>query len=213
MIKCFLAIIIQLSLIYLRFTEAIASKVPLVPGTPELNIIRLTSAFFMHIQLYPEIKISLDMIKYAIFNQEKFKGGAFLPMLLAFSKAFGSIMAEFGSSYLIVRSVNVATCLVSFLGMSLVATIDDIMAKTVSGVNIGDEISSNPIKHPRGKKSIYGDIEEVKEWLSNPDYPAVRFILGFIMIVLNRIMTLTYIVVYFYFCPFLVILMLDYLKM
>ena len=132
-----------------------------MPGTPELNIIRLTSAFFMHIQLYPEIKISLDMIKYAIFNQEKFKGGALLPMLLAFSKLFGSIMAEFGSSYLIVRSVNVATCLVSFLGMSLIATIDDIMAKTISGVNIGDEMGSNPIKYPRGKKSIYGDIEEV----------------------------------------------------
>ena len=55
MIKCILTIIIQMSLIYLRFTEAIASEVPLVPGTPELNIIRLTSAFFMHIQLYPEI--------------------------------------------------------------------------------------------------------------------------------------------------------------
>ena len=82
-------------------------------------------------------------------------------MLLAFSKLFGSIMAEFGSSYLIVRSVNVATCLVSFLGMSLIATIDDIMAKTISGVNIGDEMGSNPIKYPRGKKSIYGDIEEV----------------------------------------------------
>lgn len=134
-------------------------------------------------------------------------------MLLALSKFFGSLMAEFGSSYLIVRSVNVATCLVSFLGMSLVATIDDIMAKTISGVNIGDEISSNPIKYPRGKKSVYGDIEEVKEWLSDPNYPAFRFILGFLMLVLNRIMTLTYIVVYFYFCPFLVILMLDYLKM
>jgi hypothetical protein len=49
MIKCFLTIIIQMSLIYLRFTEAIDSKLPLIPGTPELNIIRLTSAFFMHI--------------------------------------------------------------------------------------------------------------------------------------------------------------------
>ena len=147
MIKCILTIIIQMSLIYLRFTEAIASEVPLVPGTPELNIIRLTSAFFMHIQLYPEIKVSLDMIKYSIFNQEKFKGGAFCPMILALSKAFGSIMAEFGSSYLIVRAPNVATCLVAFLGMSLVANIDDIMARTVTGVNIGDEIGSNPIMY------------------------------------------------------------------
>jgi hypothetical protein len=142
MIKCFLAIIIQVSLIYLRFTEAINSPMPLVPGTPELNIIRLTSAFFMHVQLYPEIQVSLEMIKYSVFNQEKFKGGAFLPMLLALSKAFGSIMAEFGSSYLIVRATNVATCLVAFLGMSLVANIDDIMAKTVTGANIGEEISA-----------------------------------------------------------------------
>lgn len=166
----------------------------------------------MHIQLYPEIKISIDMIKYSIYNQEKFKGGAFLPMVLASSKAFGSIMAEFGSSYLIVKSQNVATCLVAFLGMSLVANIDDIMAKTVTGADISGEMGEKPITHQKGKKSIYGDIDEVKEWLSNPDYPAVRFVLGFIMIVINRVMTLTYIVVYFYFCPFLVILMLDWMK-
>ena len=52
----------------------------------------------------------------------------------------------------------------------------------------------------------------MREWLSNENYPAIRFILGFLMLILNRIMTLTYIVVYFYFCPFLVILMLDYMK-
>jgi len=82
-------------------------------------------------------------------------------MVLASSKLFGSIMAEFGSSYLIVRSTNVATCLVSFLGMSLIATIDDIMAKTITGANIGEEMSSNPVMSPKGRKSIYGDIEEV----------------------------------------------------
>jgi hypothetical protein len=153
------------------------------------------------------------MIKYAIYNQEKFKGGAFLPMLLALAKAFGSIMAEFGSAYLIVRAPTVAVCLVSFLGMSLIATIDDIMAKTITGADISGEISGTPIMYEKGKKSIYGDFEEIKEWLSDPSYSAVRFVLGFIMIVFNRIMTLTYIVVYFYFCPFLVILLLDYLKM
>ena len=157
----------------MRFSEAIASKEPLVPGTAELNIIRLCAAFFMHIKLYPEIKVSIDMIKYSIYNQEKFKGGAFLPMILACAKAFGSIMAELGSSYLIVRSVNVAKCLIAFLGMSIIANIDNIMANTLTGVDLSGEMAKRPITFKKGKKSIYGDIEEIKEWLDpegpNPD--------------------------------------------
>ena len=212
MIKCFLAIIIQICIVYLRFKEAIESPAALVPGTPALNIIRLTSAFFMHIQLYPEIKVSIDMIKYSIYHQEKFKGGASLPILLASAKAFGAIMAELGSSYLIVRSQNVQQCLVAFLGMSIVANIDNIMANTITGVNLQEEINKEPIMYKRGKKSIYGDIDEVKEWLEDKNITIFRFVASFIMIVVNRLLTLTYIVCYFYFCPFLVILMLDYLK-
>jgi hypothetical protein len=56
----------------------------------------------MHLQLYPEIEVSLKMIKYAIYNMEKFKGGAFYPLIISLVKITGAIVAEVGSSYLLV---------------------------------------------------------------------------------------------------------------
>ena len=58
----------------------------------------------MHLQLYPEIEVSLKMIKYALFNQEKFKGGAFFPLLITLVKVAGAVVAEVGSAYLLVQS-------------------------------------------------------------------------------------------------------------
>lgn len=59
MIKCFFTIFIQLTIIYLRFKEAIEDEKPVIGGTPELNVVKLATAYFMHLQLYPEFEISL----------------------------------------------------------------------------------------------------------------------------------------------------------
>lgn len=68
MIKCFLTITIQVMIIYLRFEEAIMEQGEIKNGTPELNCVKLACAFFMHLQLYPEIEISLGMIRFGIYN-------------------------------------------------------------------------------------------------------------------------------------------------
>lgn len=41
-------------------------------GEPYMNSVRLACAFFMHLQLYPELEISLNMIKYGLYNSENF---------------------------------------------------------------------------------------------------------------------------------------------
>ena len=94
------------------------------------------------------------MLKYAIYNMEKFNGGAFYPIILTLVKITGAVTAEVGSSYLLVQAKNIVGALISFLGMSIVANIDNIMAKTVTNCNMGAELSSNPIMYKKGKKSF-----------------------------------------------------------
>jgi hypothetical protein len=102
MIKCFLAITIQVMIIYLRFKEAVDEQGYIENGSPELNCVKLACAFFMHLQLYPEIEISLGMIRFGVYNQERFKAGPFVPMVLSLVKISGAVVAEVGSAYLIV---------------------------------------------------------------------------------------------------------------
>ena len=49
MIKCFLAITIQVMIIYLRFKEAVDEQGYIENGSPELNCVKLACAFFMHL--------------------------------------------------------------------------------------------------------------------------------------------------------------------
>jgi hypothetical protein len=145
MIKCFLTIVIQVMIIYLRFDEAIKDQTPIENGTPELNCVKLACAFFMHLQLYPEIEISLGMIRFGVYNSERFKSGPFFPMVLCIVKIFGAVVAEVGSAYLLVQAPTVKLTLAFFLGMSVVANIDNIMALTVTDVNIGLEMEKETI--------------------------------------------------------------------
>jgi len=135
---------------FLRLGEAISEGHYVIYGTPDIMAVRLACALFMHLQLYPEIEISLKMIKYAIYHMENFKGGAFYPIIITLVKMTAAIVAEVGSCYLLVQSSSIKLALIFFMGMSIIANIDNIMAKTVTNFSIGSEISKNPIKYKKG---------------------------------------------------------------
>jgi len=208
MVKSFLTIVLQLMVMFLRFGEAIGERGTVVYGDPALIAVRLACAFFMHLQLYPEIEVSLKMIKYAIYHMENFKGGAFYPIILTLVKMTAAIVAEIGSSFLLVQASSIKLALIFFMGMSIVANIDNIMSKTVTNFSIGSEISSNPITYKKGVKSFAGDVKEVNEWIEQGFSKVIFIPAGFILL-LNRILTFIFTCIYFYFFPFLVLLFLE----
>ena len=85
------------------------------------------------------------MIKYAIYHMENFKGGAFYPIIITLVKITAAIVAEIGSCFLLVQASSVKLCLIFFMGMSIIANIDNMMSKTVTNFSIASEISKNPI--------------------------------------------------------------------
>ena len=83
-------------------------------------------------------------------------------MILSIVKISGAIIAEVGSAYLLVQAPSVKLSLAFFLGMSVVANIDNIMAMTVTDVNIGVEMSKETIQYSRnGQESFRGDWLEI----------------------------------------------------
>ena len=132
--------------------------------------------------------------------------------MITLVKITGAIVAEVGSSYLLVQAHSIVAALISFMGMAIVANIDNIMAHTVSSFNIGEELANKKIQYKASsKKSIYADIEEMNGWIAEGK-PKLEWIPGVIMLILNRIMTLTFICVYFYFSAFMILLFLEVLK-
>ena len=177
-----------------------------------MNSVRLACAFFMHLQLYPELEISLNMIKYGLYNSENFKSKATVPMLLCIFKITGAIVATVGSSYLICRAQTCSQCLIFFMGMSIVANIDNLMALTVTNMNISSEISNNPIYFNKSQRSWKGDLQELEDWKADKNMGVVDWIFGLALMIFHRTFKTFFIVAYFYFCPFLVLLLLDWLR-
>lgn len=100
-----------------------------------------------------------------------------------------------------------------FLGMSVVANIDNIMALTVTDVNIGVEMAKETIQYSRnGQESFRGDWLEIQEWRQNPEMGIFAWIAGLFILAFHRICKVFYVVAYFYFCPFMVLLLIDSLR-
>ena len=101
---------------------------------------RLVCACFMHLQLYPEVKVTIEMMNYALTYHNKFKQQAQIPLLLCLFKIIGALGTCLGASYLIVQAKEVKWCIIAIFGMSIVSQISYFMAMTVTNVSISKEI-------------------------------------------------------------------------
>ena len=72
LVKCFLTITCQTLITWYRIKDAIAEAPEIEIRGPELMMAKLVCACFMHLQLYPEVKITIDMMNYALSYPTKF---------------------------------------------------------------------------------------------------------------------------------------------
>lgn len=95
--------------------------------------------------------------------------------------------------------------------MVITANIDNIMSETLTHIDISSELDKNPIKYKKLTNSISGDWDELNEWVQ-----AKKSILFWIFcglaLLFHRIFRIFYATIYFYFMPFLVIVLILILK-
>jgi hypothetical protein len=145
MMKCYIAVLVQLLITYVKVDAAISKDLPIFRGDAALNGTRLICCFLMHYTIYPEINKSLRMFQYLSRNDDKFyQGAVFYPFMLCFMKIFGSVVAEVCNIYLLIRYTTVAKVLSGYIALNIVAKADAMMAMTLPSTYI-----ESPLKFER----------------------------------------------------------------
>lgn len=104
MMKCFMAILVQLLITYVKVSDKYKNCAPVFRGDATLNCTRLVCCFLMHFMMYPEIDKSIRMIQFMTRNHKEFcQGSIFFPTILCILKGGGSLIVEFFTIYLLIR--------------------------------------------------------------------------------------------------------------
>jgi hypothetical protein len=164
----------------------------------------------MHLYLYPEIKVSLAMIQYAVNNSESFiQGSCFFPMVIALCKFGGALLAEVGTAYFMLTYTSIAQVIGGYVKFSIVAKIDNIMSKTLTNVNMKGMMKEKPIMMKK-KVKIYEDWKLIKKWKRQGEMNILQWAAMLTMLVFNRVFKFLYVTVYFYFVPFIVLFIVEW---
>jgi hypothetical protein len=91
--------------------------------------------------------------------------------------------------------------------MSIVANIDNYMAKTITEVNIGAEMGKEKIKYPKNGESFMADWLEMKRWNDEVKMGLFNWLIRLFLLAFHRLFKLFYVVAYFYFAPFMVLIL------
>lgn len=119
-------------------------------------------------------------------------------------KLSGCLLAEIVNIYLIIRYDTISKCLFGYFALCFVAKTDSLMAMTLPNVDMPEPLEYHKYQGWRD------DIAKIKSWDWNKETWFANLGLTF-LVVINRILRFTYVSVYFYFVPFLAIILADLL--
>ena len=92
------------------------------------------------------------------------QGKAFYPIIIALCKFTGAVLAELGTAYFMLTYTSIESVIGGYVKFSIVANVGNIMALTLTNIDIGGEIGSKPVEWTRAKTKVYDDIELTKQW-------------------------------------------------
>ena len=189
-------------------------------GNPLLNLTRLICALLMHISLLPTIASAKQMLSFGKKNVASFSGQAFeLPMMFAWAKLFGVITAYFTNMFLLVTNKTPLSCITGFVSIQIISTVSKLMAATVSEE---DSVGSMKLLVSKEKmrmtdiqiwsRYISGrDSEEVSGEMHQP-FGCLSKAMLVLYLVAYRLCSIFYHVIFFYFAPFLISVILIFMK-
>ena len=189
-----------------KIDEAEHRNIEVNRGNANLNAIRLACSFVMHLYCYPEIRLAQQMTQFALYNSHRFpERRLFFPLLLASMKMFGAVSAELGNIYYISGYQTITDVITGYVRMSIVTKMDDIMSLTLTTIDILGEYKNDPIVYTR-RQNILTDYDLVKCWYNYDHHSSLfQWISSLTFLLCNRIINFVYVVVYYYFLPFLII--------
>ena len=94
------------------------------------------------------------------------------PILICLCKFLGAMAAEVGNVYMLVRYTTVKQCVGGYVTMAILAKVDDIMALTLTNIDIGGEIAANPTYYKKARR-FYDDWKLLKLWVKEKTFNVV----------------------------------------
>jgi len=176
-------------------------------GSNVLNMCRLIATLMMHLKLYPEIKISMEMVQYSIFNSKEFlKESCFFPILIALCQLCGALLIELGSIYLMLTYTSIKTVIGGYVKLTVLGDAPKLMALTLEGV----DMSLDQTFKMRKNVKFYDDWKLIQQWWNDEKMFVLKKIAMSAMLLFNRGLKFLYVTVYFYFTPILVFYLAEF---
>ena len=150
------------------------------------------------------------MIHFSVYNKEDMiQDAAFFPLFISTAKLVGAFATEVATVYFMMRDKTVNGVIGSFVAFSIVSKIDNIMALTLTNVDIGGEIGAKPIKF-NSRSKIYDDFKLLKKWFHDKDMNIIQWVFMLMYMMFSRTLRFLYVTIYFYFTPIAVVAFVEY---
>ena len=223
-LKCAFTFIIQIALTLIIWVEtAEEGKIEIFTGDLYLNASRLMCSILLHMSIMPEVRTSLDMMKFALTSADKFKDKRnFIPYLIAIMKITGGLATEAINMLKMGQSFSVQAIVKDFIAFGIIAEIDDLIVHTIKGVDIEALMTSNRTQinfSTSAEKETFGKcltdfFATVASCVkANKCLKYIKEVLlaasKVIFFALYKIVNLFYVGFYFYFGPLLIIVLVT----
>lgn len=146
--KCVLTFSFQAILIYLVSSTSDGFD-GICFGDWKMNYARIIIGYLLHFALVPEIRCSLEMLRFAKNNPGRFKDSQFRhPVIISYMKLTTTIAVELMCVITIGSSTSVGDILADYITFGIIAEIDTIVG-TIFNFDIQGEIDEANIEFPK----------------------------------------------------------------
>jgi uncharacterized Tic20 family protein len=97
----------------------------------------------------PEIKNSLEMLRYTVNNPNNFRhNGYYLSFLILLMRLLGNLFTELLNVWKMGQSTAIEDVVKDFIAFGIISEIDDLVASSMMNMNVEQELEDNEIPYP-----------------------------------------------------------------
>lgn len=161
-----------------------------VIGNHQLNMTRFICSVLLHLQILPEIKISVEMMRYTVMQDPKAFDVVF-PFLISFMKFTGGILTEIINGYKMSTATSIEDVVKDFVAFEIISQVDNFVVQTMT-IDVASLIDS--VKPP-----TYKDFNSEKKEGNKRDESQYFFFFAY------KLFSHFYKILYFYYFPLLIL--------
>jgi hypothetical protein len=119
-------------------------------GSWKINMARVICAFILHLSIMPEIETSLQALRFAYNNDEKFYNRNIVyPTLVMLMKLYGGFLTEFINILVIVQAETIEDVVKDFIAFGIISEIDNLLAASLRGYDVTKTIDEAEVYFPK----------------------------------------------------------------